>query len=149
MKFSQWIAAMALLAGVATSGWAQNVTVTEGWVRVAVPGQSASGAFMKIRAKDATRLIGVSSPLAGIAEIHEMKMVDGVMKMRAADTGVEIPAGKTVELSSGGYHVMLMDLKGPLPKGSSMPLTLVFRDAKGTETRLALTLPVAVSAPKR
>ena len=98
---------------------------------------------MKIIAKDGARLVAVASPVAGVAEVHEMKMDGGVMSMRAVNGGLELPAGKTVELKPGGYHVMLMDLKAALPKDSTVPLTLVFRDAKGVETRLELKVPVA------
>lgn len=147
MRFARWTAAVAVFAGATSLAWAQNPEVTDGWVRTAVPGQSASAAFMKITARQATRLVGASSPVAGITEIHEMKMDGGVMKMRALDAGLEIAAGKTVALTSGGIHVMLMDLKAALPKGSSVPLTLVFRDASGTESQLTVTLPVAAAGP--
>ena len=115
-------------------------------MRASVQGQSATGAFMSITATDTTRLMGGVSPVAGVVEVHEMKMDGGVMKMRAVEGGLEIAAGKTVELKSGGYHVMLMDLKAALPKASTVPLTLVFKDAKGVESRLELKLPVAMSA---
>lgn len=146
MKFFQWIAGAVLLAGIATAAQAQNVTVTDGWVRASVQGQSATGAFMSIKATENTRLVGVVSPVAGVAEVHEMKMDGGVMKMRVVEGGLEVPAGKTVELKSGSYHVMLMDLKAALPKGSTVPLTLLFKDAKGVENRVELQLPVALSA---
>jgi hypothetical protein len=146
MKILKWIAIAAVALGIATSALAQTVTIKDAWVRASVPGQSATGAFMSISATETTRLVGVVSPVAGVSEVHEMKMDGGVMKMRAVEGGLEIPAGKTVELKSGGYHVMLMDLKAALPKSSTVPLTLVFKDAKGVESRLELTLPVAVSA---
>lgn len=145
MKTLKWIAIAAVALGIATSASAQTVTIKDAWVRASVQGQNATGAFMSISATETTRLIGVASPVAGVAEVHEMKMDGGVMKMRAVEGGLEIPAGKTVELKSGGYHVMLMDLKAALPKASTVPLTLVFKDAKGVESRLELKLPVAVS----
>ena len=148
MKNLKWIAiTIATVAlGMATSASAQTVTVKDGWVRASVPGQSATGAFMSITATENTRLVGVTSPVAGVVEVHEMKMDGGVMKMRAVEGGLEIAAGKTVELKSGGYHVMLMDLKAALPKSSTVPLTLVFKDAKGVESRIELKRPVEVSA---
>lgn len=146
MKTLKWIAIAAVALGIATSASAQTVTIKDAWVRASVQGQNATGAFMSISATETTRLIGVASPVAGVAEVHEMKMDGGVMKMRAVEGGLEIPAGKTVELKSGGYHVMLMDLKAALPKASTVPLTLVFKDAKGVESRLELKLPVAVAA---
>lgn len=137
------IAALALAAGVAH---AQAVDVREAWVRATVPGQKSSGAFMKLTAKEGTRLVGADSPVAGITEVHEMKMEGDVMKMRAAPD-VELPAGKTVEFKPGGYHVMLMDLKTPLKKDSAIPLTLMFKDAKGVESKVEVQLPVRSMAP--
>lgn len=122
------------------------VQVNDAWVRATVPGQKGSGAFFKITAKAATRLVGISSPVAGVAEVHEMKMEGDVMKMRAL-TGLDLPAGKTVELKSGGYHLMLMDLKQTLVAGSSVPVTLMFKDAQGQNSKLELRLPVGTSAP--
>ena len=146
MKTLKWIAIAAVALGIATSASAQTVTIKDAWVRASVQGQNATGAFMSISATETTRLIGVASPVAGVAEVHEMKMDGGVMKMRAVEGGLEIPAGKTVELKAGGYHVMLLDLTAALPKASTVPLTLVFKDAKGVESRLELKLPVSVSA---
>jgi copper(I)-binding protein len=124
----------------------QPVQVSGAWVRATVPGQKGSGAFMKMTSKTATRLVGVSSPVAGVAEVHEMKMDGDVMKMRAVEA-LDLPAGKTVDFKSGGYHIMLMDLKQNLPPGSTVPLVLRFRDAKGAESRLDLSLPVGLTAP--
>jgi copper(I)-binding protein len=120
--------------------------VEGGWVRAAVPGQQSTGAFMRITAKEPVQLVGASTPVAGIADVHEMKMEGDVMHMRAAGA-IELPAGKTVELKPGGFHLMLQDLKKPLDNGSTVPVTLVFRDARGKESRLELKLPVALQAP--
>lgn len=125
----------------------EPVTVKNAWARTSVPGQKATGAFMTLIAKEGTKLVGVSSPVAGVTEVHEMKMDGDVMKMRAVAGGLDLPAGKAVELKPGGYHVMLLDLKAPLPKDSTIPMTLVFKDAKGMEHKVELKVPVAVSAP--
>jgi periplasmic copper chaperone A len=126
---------------------AQNVEVKDAWVRTTVPGQKATGAYMTLTAKDGARLVGVASPVAGVAEIHEMKMEGDVMKMRAVEGGLELPAGKPVELKSGSYHVMLMDLKSALPKDTTVPVALTFTDAKGVQSKLQLNLPVAATNP--
>ena len=136
------IIAAALLAGTA---YAQTVDVKDAWVRTSVPGQKATGGFMKLTAKDGAKLVAASSPVAGVTEVHEMKMEGDVMKMKAVAGGLDLPAGKTVELKPGGYHVMLMDLKAALSKDSTIPLTLVFKDAKGVESRLELKVPVAAA----
>ncbi len=140
MKLQTLITALALSS---TTLFAQTVEVKDAWVRASVQGQMATGAFMKLIAKDGAQLVSVSSPVAGVAEVHEMKLEGDVMKMRAVPA-LDLPAGKTVELKPGGYHVMLMDLKTALKKDSTVPLTLVFKDAKGVQSTLVLKVPVAV-----
>jgi copper(I)-binding protein len=125
-------------AGVAT------VDLRDAWVRPTVPGQSGTGAFMKLTSPTGARLVSVSTPVAGVAEVHEMKMDGDTMKMRAVKGGLELPAGQTVELKPSGDHVMMMDLKAPIPKGTSVPMTLTFEDAKGARTTLETTLAVGI-----
>ena len=103
--------------------------------------------FMKISSKDGAKIIGVSSPAAGVAEIHEMKMEKDVMKMAALPNGLDLPAGKVVELKPGSYHVMLMDLKAPLAKDTTVPLTLTLQDAKGMKSTVELKLLVGMQPP--
>lgn len=122
--------------GVAT------VDVRDAWVRQSVPGQSGTGAFMKLTAPTGAKLVGITTPAAGVAEVHEMKMEGDTMKMRELPGGLDLPAGQTVELKPGGYHVMMMDLKGAITKGATVPMTLKFEDAKGAKTSLDVTLPV-------
>ena len=138
--------ALALLAGQAHAQATAPVAVDGAWARATVQGQKATGAFMRLTAKDGARLVRAESPAAGVVEVHEMKMEGDIMKMRAIPA-LDLPAGKTVELKPGGYHVMLMDLKAPLAKGASVPLTLVFQNAKGVQSQQQLQLPVATSAP--
>jgi len=147
MKFSKHLIAAALTTVCAVSAFAQNVTVTDAWARATVQGQKATGAFMKITAKDSAKLVGVSSPIAGVAEIHEMKMEKDVMKMAALPSGLDLPAGKVVELKPGSYHVMLMDLKAPLAKDTTVPLTLTLQDAKGMKSTVELKLLVGMQPP--
>ncbi len=142
MKSTILSIALALACG---SVLAQAVEVKDAWVRTSVQGQKATGAFMKITARENMKLVSVSSPVSGVAEIHEMKMDGDVMKMRAVSGGLDLPAGKTVLLSPGGYHVMMMDLKAALPKDSTVPMTLVFKDSKGVESKVELKVPVALS----
>lgn len=147
MKTIKHLLAAALTTACAVSAFAQTVTVTDAWARATVQGQKATGAFMKITAKDNAKLVGVSSPVAGVAEVHEMKMDRDVMKMAALPNGLDLPAGKAVELKPGGYHVMLMDLKAPLSKDSTIPLTLTVQDAKGVKSNIELKLLVGMQAP--
>ena len=123
-----------------------RVKVEGAWARATVQGQKGTGAFMKITAPEGAKLVGASSPAAGVTEVHEMKMEGDVMKMRAMPF-LDLPAGKTVELKPGGYHIMLLDLKAPLAKDTTVPVKLTSKDAKGVESTQELTLPVATSAP--
>ena len=100
-----------------------DVSVTNAWVRGTVAGQTVTGAFMELKASEHATLLGVSSPVAGTVEVHEMSMDKGVMKMRAVPK-LALPMGKAVILKPGSYHIMLMDLKQPLKKGDSVSLTL-------------------------
>ena len=105
-----------------------QVRITEPWVRGTVPQQKASGLFMQIDAVQDVRLLGGSSPVAGVVEVHEMAMEGDIMKMRALKNGLEIARGRTLSLKPGGYHVMLLDLKQQLKAGDSVSVTLTFED---------------------
>jgi copper(I)-binding protein len=133
------LAGLALASGLAL---AQPASVSEPWARATVPGQKAAGVFMRLDSATGTRLVSVSSPVAAFGQVHEMRMEGDIMKMQALKNGLEVPVGKTVELKPGGYHIMLMDLKMPLQKDTTIPLALVFVDAKGLESRTELTVPV-------
>jgi len=150
MTFSRWTLSAALaagLSGMASGARAQAVDVQNAWARATVQGQKATGAFMTLKASTDAKLVSVSSPVAGVAEVHEMKMEGDVMKMRAFAAGLDLPAGKSVELKPGGYHIMLMDLKLPLQKDTTIPLTLTFKDAKGVEIKKELKVAVSQTAP--
>ncbi|MBK6999106.1 MAG: copper chaperone PCu(A)C [Rhodoferax sp.] len=145
LTFTLGLACTGLYAQSAQS--TQSVVITDAWVRATVPGQKATGAFMKLTAKESTKLVAVSSPVAAVVEIHEMKVDNDIMQMRAMQDGLDLPAGKAVELKPGAYHVMLMDLKETLTKDRTIRLTLIFKDTKGVESKTEITLPVATTAP--
>ena len=120
------------------------VDIQKAWARPSVAGQSGTGAFMQLQAPQGLRLVGIATPLAGVAEVHEMKMEGETMRMREVKDGLVLPARQTVELKPGGYHLMLMDLKQPLAKGTQLPLTLRFVDAKGVVSQRAVDVPVGI-----
>jgi copper(I)-binding protein len=124
----------------------QLAQVEGAWIRSTVAGQQGTGAFMRITARQPMQLVGVATPAAGTAEVHEMKMEGEVMRMRPV-AKVDLPAGTAVDFKPGGYHLMLMDLKQPLKTGAVVPLTLIFRDAQGAERKQDLSVPVATQAP--
>lgn len=127
------IALAALSLALAASASHAQVTVSNAWIRGTVPVQKTTGAFMQLESKQATRLVAVSTPVAGRAELHQMSMQGDMMKMGEVEA-IELAAGKKVELASGGYHVMLVELKRPLKEGEKIPLTLTFAPAKGKKT---------------
>lgn len=128
------------------ASWAlAQTTVKDPWVRGTVPEQKATGAFMQLSSAQGGRLVSAASPVAGVVEIHEMAMEGNTMKMRAVP-GLDLPAGQTVELKPGGYHVMLLDLKQPLKNGETVPLTLVVEGRDGRRERIEVKAPVKALA---
>jgi copper(I)-binding protein len=134
--------ALSCLAQITTAA----VKVEGAWTRATVAGQQGSGAFMNLTASSALKLVGVSSPVAGVTELHEMKMEGDIMRMRPVPA-IDLPAGTRVQLKPGGFHVMLMDLKTPLRKDTQIPLTLVLQNAQGQTSQVQVSVPVMLSAP--
>ena len=135
--------ANAVMIGLVLSCTARaEVTVSDAWVRASLPQQRATGAFMKIHSDgERLRLVGASTAVAGVSEIHEMRIENDIARMGPVD-GVEIAPGATVELRPGGYHVMLMDLHRALEAGTEVPLVLVFEGAGGEPRRVPVTASV-------
>jgi copper(I)-binding protein len=125
---------LATLFVLATAAAQAQVDVTDAWARATGKGQKATGVFMNLTAKKATRLVGIKTNLTPVAEVHEMKMEKDVMKMQSIKA-LDLPAGQTVSLKPGSYHGMLMDLKAPVEEGSHVVLTLLFEDAAGVKTQ--------------
>jgi len=124
----------ALLLAAASPLALAQVEVRDAWIRATVPSAKSTGVFMQLKSKQGGQLVEVRSSVAGVAEIHHMQMDGQMMKMHAVPS-LELPAGQTVDLASGGYHVMLMDLKRQLKEGETVPVTLVIRKkGKQTET---------------
>jgi copper(I)-binding protein len=136
-----------LIATLAALGAQAQTTVKDPWVRGTVAGQKATGMFAQITSASGGKLVSASSPAAGVVEIHEMVMDGNTMKMRAV-AGLDLPAGKTVDLKPGGYHVMLMDLKKELKAGESVPVTLVIEGADKKRESVEVKAPVKALADK-
>lgn len=124
-----------------------QVTVKDAWVRATVAQQKATGAFMQLQSAQDARLVAAQSPVAGLVEVHEMAMDGSVMKMRAVPS-LALPAGKTVELKPGGYHVMLMDLKAQVKDGDTVPVTLVFEGQNGKRQTIEVKAPARGMSPQ-
>jgi len=129
-------------AGVVKVG---ELELSQASTKAMLPGQPVGGGFVTIRNTGTSddRLVSVSSPLAGRAEIHEMAMANDVMKMRKLNDGIVVPAGQTVELSPGGLHFMFFNVKKPFAEGDKVPVTLTFEKAG----EVSIELPVGPANP--
>lgn len=141
MMLRPFVAAATLLAASFTAWADAPVQIDAPWARATVAGQQASGAFMRLTAHEPLQLVGVTTPASAVSEVHEMTMEGDVMKMRALPS-LELPAGQTVELKPGGYHLMFMQLKAPLVAGHDLPLTLQFKNAQGQILEHAVQVPI-------
>jgi periplasmic copper chaperone A len=117
---------------------AGDLVISQAWSRATPNGAKIGGGYLTIENKGSApdRLIGCSSDLAGTVQVHEMTVINGVMKMRPLDGGLTIDPGKTVKLAPGGYHLMLMELKGPLKQGDKLPVMLEFEKAGKVQVSL-------------
>ena len=110
---------------------AGDLILDHAWARATPAGAKVGGGFFTIKNKGPTpdKLMGASSPAAGKIEVHETAMNNGVATMRPVKGGLSIAPGRSVTLTPGGYHLMMMELKGPLKKGDKLVVTLVFEKA--------------------
>lgn len=117
------------------------------WTRAMLPGQKVGGGYLVVtnNGSDNDRLLTVSTPHTDRAEIHEMKMVDDVMKMRKLEDGLAVPAGETVVLEPGGFHLMFMAVGTPFKEGEMVPVTVTFERAGDVD----LMLPVMPAGTKK
>jgi len=115
-----------------------SLEITRPWARATAPTAPAGGGYLAITNKGTTpdRLVSVSSPAAQTVQVHEMKMEGNIMRMREVDHGLEIAPGATVKLAPGGFHLMMMGLKGPFKQGTTVPVTLVFEKAGRIDVEL-------------
>jgi len=142
MKSILIAAVIALVANAASAHEykAGSLEIKRPWARATPKGAAVGGGYMTIVNTGATadRLVSFSSPAAGKFEMHEMKMDNGVMKMRPLSNGIEIKPGQTVEFKPGSYHLMFMGLKAPFEKGQRVKGTLTFEKAGKVEVEYAV-----------
>ena len=101
------------------------------------PAAKVGGGYMAITnagGEDDTLVAATVAPdVAGMVQLHEMAMEDGVMLMSEVEGGIPVPAGETVMLERGGLHVMFMQLPQGLAEGTEIPATLTFEKAGEVE----------------
>ena len=121
-----------------------DINISLPFTRATLPNAPVGGGFLTIEntGTEADRLVSATSEVAGETQIHEMAMEGDVMKMRQLAEGLEIPAGETVVLAPGGFHIMFMGLKQAFVEGETVAVTLTFEKAGSVE----VLLPVAAAA---
>lgn len=123
-----WAAALCVgLMAIPAAQAAKLLEVHDPWARATVPGQKSGAVYMELVARENLRLTAIRTAAAETAEVHQMKMEKGMMRMRALPY-LELPAGKPVELGPSGYHIMLFDLKRSLVEGQTLKLELTLED---------------------
>ena len=134
MRFGSALVLALLATGIAAQGSAHEYALDK--LTIGHPWSPASHGNAKTAAVYVTfvndgaksdRLLGVSSPMATHASLHSNEVSGGINHMHEMP-GIDLPAGKTVELKPGGLHIMLMGLKQPLKDGDMVPLTLTLAD---------------------
>lgn len=127
-----------------------DLSVAHPWSRATPPGARVAAGYLKIENNGAAgdRLIAATMERAGRAEIHEMSVTDGVMRMRELPAGVGIPSKGSAELKPGGLHIMLMDLTGPLLQGERIKGFLTFERAGTVDVEFAVE-PIGAAPASR
>jgi copper(I)-binding protein len=117
---------------------AETLEIHDPWTPEAPPGRMMAG-FMTLHNTGTKPIVitGAESDRFDRVEIHTMTMVDGVMRMRRLER-LPIAPGETIQLKSGGIHLMLIQPLGPLVRGDTIEITLVTED--GQRLKLASTV---------
>lgn len=123
-----------------------TVTVADAWCRPTPNGAKVGGCYVTLTAGSDDRLLSVSTALADMAQVHEMKMENGVMSMAELKDGLPLPAGQKVELKPGSTHVMLMGLRDPLVDGGVASFTLTFEKATAIGVHAEIKQPPVVDS---
>jgi periplasmic copper chaperone A len=125
-----------------------SLEIDDPWSPATPRGATVAAGYMKIRNTGAEpdRLTGITSPIAGKLEIHQMAMDKGVMTMRPLPSGLEIKPGATVELKPSSFHLMIMGLKQPVEKGKPFTVSLTFEKAGAVDVEFTVE-PLGATAP--
>jgi copper(I)-binding protein len=129
LRFFSLLSTLAL-ADHAGAGQAGDIMIHDGWARASIGKAPNSAAYMTVMTHGgaADRLVGIATPAAAKAELHNHVMEDGIARMRPIQA-IEISPGEPAVLAPGGLHIMLMGLSGKLEAGTNLPLTLTFEQA--------------------
>jgi copper(I)-binding protein len=145
---SALLLAIGIAAG-APAATANGIAIRDVWSRATPPGIEVGVAYLAIENHGKPdRLLAASSPIAKHTELHISAMEDGVMTMRRLDA-VDIKADAVTMFAPRGRHIMLVDLKRPLKKGDTFPLTLTFKNAGPVQVTVHVLGIAEVPEPRR
>ena len=116
------------------------IVASDAWARPTLKGTRTGVVYLMLSNHGATsdRLVGVSTPVAERADVHEDVTTNGVMSM-ASVPALDLPAGASTAIEPGRYHIMLIGIKAQLAAGESFPITLTFSSAPPLEVSVAVT----------
>ncbi len=125
-----------------------SLEITNLWARATPPKAPTGAGYLTITNKgnEQDTLTAVATPVAETSELHIMEVKNGIMTMHPVAGGIKIPAGGTVTLAPGGYHLMFIKLKHDLKQGEQLPVTLTFEKAGKVDTFLHI-MPVGSMGP--
>jgi periplasmic copper chaperone A len=123
------LAAICMVILAPTAAQDKGLKIEQVHARI-IPANKMGAIYLTIvnSTQESDRLLSISTPIAGKAELHSITDDSGVMKMRPME-GIALKPGEIVELKPGGLHIMLMDVQGGLKPGDTFPLTLTFEKA--------------------
>ena len=120
-----FLAAASVYAADAKVG---NLSIDDVWARTGQPGQ-VSAAYFEVKNKGAAdKIVSANCDCAKSTELHNVKMIDGTMKMYQVQA-MDIPADGELKLKPGSYHIMLIGLNRPLVAGETLPIKVKFEKA--------------------
>ncbi|MDQ0559946.1 copper(I)-binding protein [Rhizobium mesoamericanum] len=134
-----------LFAAIATASDIKvgAIDISHPSTRAMVPGAKVGGGYLTLTNTGSIddRLVTITSERAAKAEVHQMSVNNGVMTMRPVTDGLVIPAGQTIELKPGGYHIMFMDVAQPFKEGEMIKATMTFEKAGSVDVEFAVGRP--------
>lgn len=116
-----------------------QIDIDNAWLRAPIPGQSNTVGYLQLHNTGAKhrQLVAVESQFSKRAELHTQQLTEGMMQMRKLEK-IDIAAHDSVELVSGGHHIMFLQLNEPLESRESWPITLVFSNGERISVDLAV-----------
>ena len=107
-----------------------SIHINHPYIRFAVDSGPAAGYMTIVNTGSTTdQLIRVETSFADKAELHQTLIIDNQARMKKVDY-INLPSEKARSMKPGGYHLMFLELKDKLVKGSKISVTLFFKETE-------------------